>query len=221
MFPVGPILVPAVSPGDRPGHPLLQADSPWRLELLDFIRLTLRRPSLARSVLFSLAMMCRRREEKKAGGFTLTEVLVALLVAAVIGALALPSLGSFPVTSAANAEARRLYSVFRTARWKAIRAGARTRVLTWPAGDSGGISYGLQEKEGSGWTFVGEVRHTSPGLHVVVTGPAAKVFTPRGSCSFGSVSITGRSGVPYRLSLNPATGRVRLRRGETDVHEEG
>ena len=149
------------------------------------------------------------------------EVLVAMLLAGVVAALALPALGSFTVTSAANAEARRLYSVFRTARWRAVRTSEQTRVLTWRTDESGGLSYVLQDRDGAGWSFAGDVHHMSAGLVVEVTGPAAKVFTPRGSSSFGSVVITGRGGVPYRLSLNPATGRVRLWRGGNDIHEEG
>lgn len=146
---------------------------------------------------------------------------MALLLAGVVAALAFPAIRSFSVTSAANAEARRLYSVFRIARWKAIRTGAHTRVLTWRPDDSGGLSYALQDRDGVNWSFTGDVHRTAPGLVVEVTGPAAKVFTPRGSSSFGSVAITGRGSVPYRLSLNPATGRVRFRRGEKDIHEEG
>jgi type II secretory pathway pseudopilin PulG len=150
----------------------------------------------------------------------MTEVLVVLLLAGMLAGLAFPALRSLRVTSEAGAEARRMYAVLRTARWKAISAGARTRVLTTRV-DSGGISYVVQKREGAGWKTDGDIYRTAPGLTVDVTGPAAKVFTPRGTCSFGGIEIRGRTGVPYRLSLNPATGRVRLRRGGRDLHEEG
>jgi hypothetical protein len=36
----------------------------------------------------------------------------------------------------------------------------------------------------------------------------------------GSIILTGPGGARYRLSLNPATGRVRLYRGKEEVGDE-
>jgi hypothetical protein len=55
------------------------------------------------------------------------------------------------------------------------------------------------------------------GAVVAIAGPADKVFNPDGTCSLGSYTVRGPGGV-YRITLMPATGRVRLYRGE---HEAG
>jgi hypothetical protein len=50
-----------------------------------------------------------------------------------------------------------------------------------------------------------------------VAGPEEKVFNPDGTCSFGSVTLRGPGGRFYRCTLAPATGRVRLYRGDREA----
>ena len=49
---------------------------------------------------------------------------------------------------------------------------------------------------------------------LAVAGPTEKVFYPDGTCSFGSITLRAEAGAAYRCTLAPATGRVRLYRGD-------
>ena len=78
--------------------------------------------------------------------------------------------------------------------------------------EDGSPRYAVEREADGRWMHEGPPRRLPEGITLRTTGPAEKVFNPNGTCSFGSVILEGPDGVVCRLSLNPATGRVRLYR---------
>jgi prepilin-type N-terminal cleavage/methylation domain-containing protein len=153
-------------------------------------------------------------------GYSLLELIVVLSIVALAAAIALPDLQIFSGAGRPGHAAREMLLTMRMARWKALSSGRGTRLAIYgrEAGES--ARYVVEREEGSGWVAEGRAHLLPAGIEVRTTGPARKVFYPNGTCSLGSVIFTGPGGARYRLSLNPATGRVRLYRGEEEVGNE-
>jgi hypothetical protein len=104
----------------------------------------------------------------------------------------------------------------RLAQWRAAATGARVRVAPNRTAD-GVWRFHLEREEGGGWLPDGEEQALPRGTVVAIAGDAVKVFNPDGTCSFGSITLRGPGGAVYRCTLVPATGRVRLYRGDREV----
>lgn len=163
--------------------------------------------------------MCRTCAvpEKRRGGFSLVELVLVLGMLLLAAALALPDLHSLTRGRETEKAAREMLMALRIARWRAAASGYRTRIST--GGAEGGRQPGyVMEREVRGrWVADGKRRRLPEGVDLWTTGPSAKVFNPNGTCSLGSIVLSGDGGRRYRLSLNPATGRVRLWRGEKEL----
>jgi hypothetical protein len=84
-------------------------------------------------------------------------------------------------------------------------------------GPGGTWLLGTERQDGGSWVTEGEDRRIAAGVVLAVAGPAEKVFNPDGTCSFGSITLRGAGGAVYRCTLAPATGRVRLYRGDREA----
>ncbi len=154
-------------------------------------------------------------------GYSLLELVVVLSIAALVAAISLPGLQLFSGAGRPGPVAREMLLTMRMARWKALSSGCRTRLAIYGQSGDESARYVVEREEGSAWVADGGVHPLPDGVEVRTTGPALKVFYPNGTCGMGSIILTGPGGVHYRLSLNPATGRVRLYRGEKEVGDEG
>ena len=154
------------------------------------------------------------------GGYSLLELITVLAVIALAGAIAFPGMRGYPAYGRPGPAAREMLLTMRMARWKALSSGRGTSLAIYGRETGEGPRYVLEREEGSGWVAEGRSHPLPDGVEVRTTGPARKVFYPNGTCSLGSVILTGPGGARYRLSLNPATGRVRLYRGEEEVGNE-
>jgi len=153
-----------------------------------------------------------RREE----GYTLLEIIAVLAVFATAAALASPALSGLRQGQDLEGAARGLAQCLRLAHWRAVVSGKRVRVAPIP-GPEGGWLLRVEREEGTAWVPDGEDRVVPRGVVLSVAGPAEKVFNPDGTCSFGSVTLRGPGGQAYRCTLAPATGRVRLYRGDREA----
>jgi type II secretory pathway pseudopilin PulG len=153
-------------------------------------------------------------------GYSLLELVTVLSLVALTAAISFPSLRIFSGEGRPGPAAREMLLTMRLARWKALSSGRGARLAIY--GLTGGESarYVIEREDGSGWVTEGRDHPLPDGVEVKTTGPEQKVFYPNGTCSMGSVILTGPGGVRYRLSLNPATGRVRIYRGEEEVGNE-
>lgn len=150
-------------------------------------------------------------------GHTLLELATVVAIVAVAAALAYPSLAGMRRGQELEAAAVGVAQSLRLAHWRAIAAGRRVRVAPSRAQDGSWRIGTEREEAGGGWVAEGEERRIATGAILTVAGPAEKVFNPDGTCSFGSIALRGESGAAYRCTLAPATGRVRLYRGDREA----
>lgn len=177
-------------------------------------------PTMARKMLGVMAMWLRRRPGAvTSGGYTLLELVTVMALIAIAAALAYPGLREFRGGQELEGAAVTLLHTMRLAHWRAVVSGRRVR-LTARREEDLGWRYRLEREEAGGWVPEGEERSLPRNTLLGVAGPAAKVFNPDGTCSFGSLSLRGCGGGGYRFTLAPATGRVRFYRGEREAGRE-
>ena len=143
-------------------------------------------------------------------GFSLVEVITVLAISSLVVVLALPSVGAFSRRHSAETAARELLLAMRQARWQAISSGWPARVAIFPRTSGSPARYAVEGEDAGGWFPVGAARSLDGSVCLALTGPSKKYFYPNGTCSMGSVLLTGEGGARWRLSLNAATGRTRL-----------
>ncbi len=151
------------------------------------------------------------------GGYSLLELVVVLSIAALAAVISFPSLRIFSGEGRPGPAAREMLLTMRMARWKALSSGRGARLAIYEQKADESARYVVEREKGSAWVVEGRPHFLPGGVEVKTTGPALKVFYPNGTCSMGSVIFSGPGGARYRLSLNPATGRIRLYRGEEEV----
>jgi prepilin-type N-terminal cleavage/methylation domain-containing protein len=156
---------------------------------------------------------------RKAGGesgHTLIELATVVAIVSVAVALAYPSLAGVRRGQRLEEAAVGAAQCLRLAHWRAIASGRRVRVSPRRAPDGAWV-LGTEREAAGSWFPEGDDRRIAPGVVLAVAGPAEKVFNPDGTCSFGSITLRGEAGAVYRCTLAPATGRVRLYRGDREA----
>lgn len=151
-----------------------------------------------------------------AGGYTLVESIAVVAIVAVASALAYPALADLGRAQGLESAAFGLTRTLRLAAWRAAATGGRVRVASRQQAD-GAWRFLVERELGTAWVFDGEEQRIPRGTIVAVAGSADKVFNPDGTCSLGSITLRGAGGEVYRCTLAPATGRVRLYRGDREV----
>jgi general secretion pathway protein H len=143
-------------------------------------------------------------------GFTLIELVVVLLIVGVAAAVLVPSIGRGSEALRARSQVSGFSAFLRHAREQAVTRRevqevridpqARVVVLTGAGNDTPRLSRRL----GEGW----RIQATPPGALTVT-------FHPQGLSSGGSFRIEAAGGRVFVVTVDPLTGRVAQRRGET------
>jgi prepilin-type N-terminal cleavage/methylation domain-containing protein len=152
---------------------------------------------------------------RKVAGHTLVELVVVVAVAAVAAALAYPALAGLRQGQELEKSAVGMAQCLRLSQWRSVVSGRRVRVVPRQQPD-GGWRLRVEREEGAAWVPDGDGPAIPRGAILAVAGPEEKVFNPDGTCSLGSFTVRGAGGV-YRCTLAPATGRVRLYRGDREA----
>jgi len=149
-------------------------------------------------------------------GYTLIEVVVVLLVLALAAGVVVPAIGRSADTLRLRAEVAGVASFLRAAREQAI-----TREMPYEVGvDSEASVLVLRVSAGDAGQSAPAVRATkrlSPRLRLEADPPSARVITffPQGLSSGGRFRIEAPGAVVYLVTVDPVTGRVATRRGES------
>lgn len=144
---------------------------------------------------------------RRAGGFTLLELIVTLAILAVVVALVMPSIGRGTEAVRMRAEVAGFAAMLRHARERAIVSQKPQAVVVDPTNQRISVRAGGPD---------GDVRETRPipeRLVVEATPPPALTvqFDARGGSSGGDFRL--RSGaIAYRITVDALTGRVRSSR---------
>lgn len=145
-------------------------------------------------------------------GLTLIE-LVAVMVIIAIGALLLvPNLGAWLPNFRLRGATRDIVSAMRTAQMKAVSHNAPYRVNLDDAEIGVARSYVLQRHSGGVWVNDGALQTLPDGITMDTEQlPAARVvFNPNSTSSAGSVTLQNRNGMLRKITIAPATGRIRI-----------
>ncbi|HEY5998030.1 MAG TPA: GspH/FimT family pseudopilin [bacterium] len=149
-------------------------------------------------------------------GHTLIELAAVVAIVTVAAALALPSVAAMGRGHQLEAAAFGAAQCLRLAHWRAVASGRRVQVCV-RRGPDGVWLLATERESGGAWVADGEERRLPAGVVVAVAGPAEKVFNPDGTCSIGSLTLRAGASAAYRCTLAPASGRVRLYRGEREL----
>lgn len=149
-------------------------------------------------------------------GYTLVELVAVVAIVAVSSALAYPALAGLRRGQELECAAVGLTQKLRLAHWRAVASGGRVRVTPRLAAD-GLWRFRMERERGTAWEPDGEELPIPRNTVVALAGAAEKVFNPDGTCSLGSITLRGAGGEVYRCTLTPATGRVRLYRGDREA----
>ena len=153
---------------------------------------------------------------RRDGGHTLLELATVVAIVAVAAAMAYPSFAGLRRGQELESAAVGLTQKLRLARWRAVVTGGRVRVASARAAD-GTLRFRVEREQGTAWVPDGDEQSIPRGTVVAVAGAAEKVFNPDGTCSLGSITLRGPGSEVYRLTLAPATGRVRFYRGDREA----
>jgi prepilin-type N-terminal cleavage/methylation domain-containing protein len=145
----------------------------------------------------------------RASGFTLFELLIALALATVLAATAVPELRRSLAGWRINAAARLVVMDLKHARARAIAESATHRIrFATPGG-----AYQLERQRANGaYTDIGPSTQLGDGILVVeCTAPGSGVaFRPRGhAATFGTVRLRNATGDERRVVIDIA-GRMRV-----------
>ena len=146
---------------------------------------------------------------RRASGFTVIELVLALGLVAVLAAVAFPSFANQSAPFRVQAAGREVYAALQDVRQQAITRGARTRFRI-----VGADAYQLEWDDAGTWRTIrgplgleGDVRLVSSGGDLV--------FQPRGTVSpLSTLTVSDMTNPEHRMVISvPITGLIRIRQG--------
>lgn len=164
------------------------------------------RVATAKTLISTAGSSDKRRRRSPEHGFSLLEIIVALVIAGLLLAVIVPSLAGALEQAKLKATARTLAATLRLARERAIAQGGNAVVLV----DVAKRRYGL---EGSGHS-----RLIADGIHITVVAAGAERsgrsaigirFFPDGTATGGRITLA-RGSQHYDVDVDWLTGRVRI-----------
>lgn len=149
-------------------------------------------------------------------GYTLIETVVVLLVLALAAAVVAPGIGRGLDSVRLRAEVAGVASFLRAARERAISQHVSLEVGIDPEGRTLVVK-ASEENPARGANAVRAVRHLSPLVHLEAEPPQARTVTffAYGLSSGGRFRLEAQGAVGYVVTVDPLTGRVSTRRGES------
>jgi general secretion pathway protein H len=142
-------------------------------------------------------------------GFTLIELVVVLFLLAIATGLALPAVGRALGSLELRAQAAGISAFLRYGREQAITRRAAHEVRVEPeARRLTLIPVGAERPKAQ--------KQLSARVRISVEPPAPVItFSPQGFSSGASLRLEGEGGRVHRISVDPITGRVSTRRGDS------
>jgi prepilin-type N-terminal cleavage/methylation domain-containing protein len=148
-------------------------------------------------------------------GITLIELIVVIVIISLGAVLLVPNIGAWLSNYRLRSSARDIVSTMRTAQMRAVSNNIRYRVNFNAAEIGVANSYILQRYIGGVWVNDGTLQTLPTGITVDTDQlPAGRaVFNPNSTSGAGSVTLKNTKGTHRRITLTPATGRVRIEEG--------
>ena len=145
-------------------------------------------------------------------GFTLIELVVVMVIIATGALLLVPNIGAWLPNYRLKSAARDIVSTMRTAQVKAVSNNIQYRVNLNDVEIEAPGCYILQCNSGGVWVNDGAPQTLPTGITMNTDQlPAGRViFNPNSTSSTGSVTLQNRRGMLRKITITPATGRIRI-----------
>jgi len=161
----------------------------------------------------------RRPSRRSAGGFTLLELILVLLIISVVLAMAAPSLRGFVRGRRTADAASQLLAMTQWARSQAAAEGCLYRLNVdaqagtyWLSVERGGAFVKLDGEYGRHFRLPDGV---TASLETPANNSAAYIrFRPNGRCDEATIELRGRQGEVFRVTCDSATERFRIASAE-------
>ena len=144
-------------------------------------------------------------------GITLIELVVVMIIIAIGAVLLVPNIGGWLPNYRLKSSTRDIASIMRVAQMKAVSNNLQYRVNLNSA-DVGANSYILQYNTGGIWVNEGAIQRLPSGIIInnnTLPNDRAE-FNPNSTSSTGSITLQNTKGTQSRITLTPATGRVKI-----------
>ena len=150
--------------------------------------------------------MLMRQTNKK--GITLLELIIVMVIIAIGAVLVVPNIGGWLPSYHLRSATRDVVSTLRTAQMKAVSNNTEYQVLFNP----GAGTYILQYQDtGGNWVNEGGTQTLPSGIQIMAPFPGNIAnFNPNSTSSTGSMTLRNTKGQTRRITLTPATGRVKI-----------
>lgn len=155
---------------------------------------------------------CIARNLMDRRGITLIELVVVLVIIAIGALLLVPNIGAWLPNYRLRSAARDIVSTMRTAQMKAVSNNIQYRVNLDGAEIGAPGSYILQRNSGGLWVNDGGLQTLPAGITVSIDQlPAGRaLFNPNSTSTSGSLTLQNTRGMQRRITITPATGRVKI-----------
>ena len=150
--------------------------------------------------------MRRAASAERAGGFTLTEILVALAIIAILAAIAIPNWSTLLPKYALNSAARQVQSELHRLKSRAVAENANFRLAF------SGTSYSIEKYSGGSYTATGDSKTLPEGITLAGTSDTPVGFTSRGTSidsSEKTVMLCNVKNSGKNIAISD-TGRIRI-----------
>jgi prepilin-type N-terminal cleavage/methylation domain-containing protein len=146
------------------------------------------------------------------GGVTLIELVVVVVIIAIGAVLLTPNIGAWLPNYRLRSAARDVVSTMRAAQMKAVSNNSQYRVNFNAAEIGAADSYVLQRDNDGLWINDGALQTLPAGITMSIDQlPAGRaVFNLNSTSTAGSVTLQNSKRAQKRITLTPATGRVRI-----------
>lgn len=146
-------------------------------------------------------------------GVTLIELIVVMVIIAIGAGLLVPNIGGWLSNYRLRSATRDVASMMRVAQMKAVSNNLQYRVNLDDA-DIGVNNYVLQYQSTAGWVNDGAIQCFPkgiwiPGGGITLPGKHAE-FNSNSTSSTGSLTLQNTKGTQKKITLTPATGRVKI-----------
>jgi type IV fimbrial biogenesis protein FimT len=145
-------------------------------------------------------------------GVTLIELVVVFVIIAMGALLLAPNIRAWLPNYRLRSAARDIVSIMRTAQMKAVSTNIQYRVNLDESEIGAPCCYILQRNSGGAWVSDGALQTLPAGITINIDQlPAGRaLFNPNSTSTAGSVTLQNTMGMHRRITITPATGRVKI-----------
>ena len=144
-------------------------------------------------------------------GFTLTELIVVMVIIAIGALLMAPNIGPMLTNYRLRTASRDIVSTMRTAQMKAVSRNLEYEVSFTQNADGSG-SYILKYHTGGNWVDEGIAQEILKGVTISgITFPGNNAqFNTNSTASGGSITLINTRGTKSKITVTTSTGRIKI-----------